>query len=148
MSSTANTAPRPGLGLIDNATFAILGIVGLIAVAGIHVLDLGEKLDEAPYLAVAYIALIAGCAAAAVLLARRDYRGFVLGGRLAAATFIGYNISRTVGFPGATGDINNWMEPLGVWSLIAETAVVAISATALTLARQKARRSRMTVRSG
>jgi len=142
MSSTPNTAPRPGLGLVDNPVFTILGIAGLIAVAGIHLLDLGEKLDEAPYLGVAYIALIAGCTAAAVLLARRDYRGFVLGGRLAAATFIGYNISRTIGFPGATTDINNWMEPLGVWSLIAETAVVAVSATALTIARSRARRFR------
>jgi hypothetical protein len=140
MSTASTTAPRPGLGRIDNPIFSALTIVGLIGIAWIHLLDLPEKMEEAPYLGVAYIGLIAGCVAATVLLARRNYFGFVLGGRLAAATFIGYNLSRTVGLPSATGDINNWLEPLGVWSLIAEGAVVAISATALTIARSRARR--------
>jgi apolipoprotein N-acyltransferase len=142
MSSAPTTAPRSGLGRIDNPTFAALAVAGLIGIAWIHLLDLGEKMDETPYLGLAYLGVIAGCAASAVLLARRNYFGFVVGGRLAAAIFIGYNFSRTIGFPGATGDINNWWEPLGVLSLIAEGAVVAVSATALTMARSRARRLR------
>jgi hypothetical protein len=71
------------------------------------------------------------------MLIRRDRRGFVVAGGLAAATFLGYCLSRTTGLPAATDDIGNWTETLGVWSLIAEAAVVALSVTAL---RSKVRR--------
>ena len=140
MTAATTTKPRPGLGRIDNQLFSGLAILGLAGVAVIHLLDLADKMEEAPYLGVAYVGLIAGCAVAALLLVRRNYFGFVLGGRLAVAAFIGYDISRTIGFPGARGDINNWMEPLGFWSLVVEGAVVAVSATALTIARSRARR--------
>ena len=111
--------------------FEALTVVGLAGIAWVHLLDLGGKMDETPYLGWAYIGLIVGCAVAAVLLLRRDHRGFVLAGALAAATFIGYCLSRTTGLPAATDDIGNWTETLGVWSLVAEAAVVAFSATAL-----------------
>jgi hypothetical protein len=104
---------------------------GLLGIAWIHFLDLADKMEETPYLGVAYIGLIAGCLAAVVLLVRRDRRGFVLGGTLAAATFLGYVLSRTTGLPAATDDIGNWTELLGVWSLVAEGAVVAFTAAAL-----------------
>ena len=103
----------------------------LIGIAWIHLLDLGDKMEETPYLGVAYIGLLAGCIAAVVLLARGDRRGFLLAGGLAGATFIGYCLSRTTGLPAATDDTGNWTETLGIWSLIAEGAVVALSSTAL-----------------
>ena len=108
-----------------------LTVVGLAGIAWIHLADLGSKMDETPYLGWAYIGLIAGCAVAAVMLLRRDRRGFVLAGALAAATFVGYCLSRTTGLPAATDDIGNWTETLGVWSLVAEAAVVILSAKAL-----------------
>jgi len=111
--------------------FEALTITGLVGIAWIHLLDLAGKLEETPYLGVAYIGLIVGCAAAVVLLARRDRRGFLLAGGLAAATFLGYCLSRTTGLPAATDDIGNWAETLGIWSLIAEGAVVALSAAAI-----------------
>ncbi len=111
--------------------FEALTITGLVGIAWIHLLDLAGKLEETPYLGVAYIGLIVGCAAAVVLLARHDRRGFLLAGGLAAATFLGYCLSRTTGLPAATDDIGNWAETLGIWSLIAEGAVVALSAAAI-----------------
>jgi hypothetical protein len=69
------------------------------------------------------------------MLIRRDNRGFLLAGALAAATFVGYCLSRTTGLPAATDDIGNWTETLGVWSLVAEAAVVALSGLAMTLRR-------------
>jgi len=129
MSSAVRTVRRPGR--VRFPILEALTIVGLVGIAWIHLLDLGSKMDETPYLGVAYIVLIAGCAAAAVLLARRDRRGFLLAGGLAGATFVGYCLSRTTGLPAATDDIGNWTETLGVWSLIAEGAVVALSAAAL-----------------
>ena len=109
-----------------------LTIAGVLGIAWVHILDLAGKMEETPYLGFAYIGLIAGCAAAAVLLTRRDHRGFLLAGGLAAATFLAYCLSRTTGLPAATDDIGNWTEALGVWSLVFEGAVVALSATALT----------------
>ncbi len=131
MTSTATTTrPRRR---INVPILEGLTIFGLIGVAWIHLLDLADKMEETPYLGMAYIGLIVGCAAAIVLLARRDHRGFLLAGGLAAATFIGYALSRTTGLPAATDDIGNWSETLGVWSLIAEGAVVALSGAALSL---------------
>ena len=112
--------------LLELATAA-----GLLGIAWIHFLDLSDKLEETPYLGVAYIGLIVGCLASVVLLARRDPRGFLLGGGLAAATFAAYVLSRTIGLPAATDDIGNWAEALGVWSLVTEAAVVVLTATAM-----------------
>ena len=135
MSSAATTVRRSRR--VDLPIFEALTILGLIGIAWIHLLDLGDKMEETPYLGVAYIGLLAGCIAAVVLLARGDRRGFLLAGGLAGATFIGYCLSRTTGLPAATDDIGNWTETLGVWSLVAEGAVVALSATALSLTARR-----------
>ncbi|MDQ1568033.1 MAG: hypothetical protein QOF96_2913 [Actinomycetota bacterium] len=129
MNSAATTV-RP-TSRVHPPIFEALTIVGLIGIAWVHILDLSGKMEETPYLGLAYIGLIAGCAAAIVLLARRDRRGFLLAGGLAAATFLGYCLSRTTGLPAATDDVGNWTETLGVWSLVLEGAVVALSAAAL-----------------
>ena len=131
MSSVATTIRRSRRTSLP--IFEALTIVGLLGIAWIHLLDLADKMEETPYLGFAYIGLIAGCAAAVVLLARRDHRGYLLAGGLAAATFLGYVLSRTTGLPAATDDIGNWTETLGVWSLIAEGAVVAVSALAIAI---------------
>lgn len=129
MSSPATTVQRPRR--LIAPVFETITILGLIGIAWIHILDLADKMEETPYLGVAYVGLIFGCAAAAVLLARRDRRGFLLAGGLAAATFLGYCQSRTTGRPAATDDIGNWTESIGIWSLVFEAVVVALSAAAL-----------------
>jgi hypothetical protein len=134
MSSVATSVRAPrraGLPIVE-----IFTVLGVVAIAWIHLLDLGDKMEETPYLGVAYIGLIIGCVASAVLLARRDHRGFLLAGGLAAATFLGYCLSRTTGLPAATDDIGNWTETLGLLSLLAEGAVVALSGLALVRRRE------------
>lgn len=140
MSSAATAVRRPGRVRPRLPIFEALTIVGLAGIAWVHILDLSGKMEETPYLGWAYIGLIAGCVAAVALLARRDHRGFLLAGGLAAATFAAYCLSRTTGLPAATDDIGNWTESLGVWSLVFEGAVVALSATALSR-RVKERRA-------
>jgi len=115
-----------------NHTARGAGVVGLGAIALIHLLDLQGKLTETPYLGYAYIALIVGCVAAAALLIRGDVRrGWLLGGGLAAATLVGYAINRTIGMPSATDDIGNWLEPLGLASIFVEGCVAAVAASEL-----------------
>ena len=130
MSSAATTVRRTRR--VRPPILEAFTIVGLLGIAWVHILDLSGKMEETPYLGFAYIGLIAGCAVAIVLLARRDRRGFLLAGGLAAATFLAYCLSRTTGLPAATDDVGNWTESLGVWSLVLEGAVVALSAAALT----------------
>jgi hypothetical protein len=119
-----------------DATARAVGVVGFGAVALIHVLDLQSKFAETPYLGVAYLALVAGLLYAAFELIRGNtHRGWLVGGGLAAATFAGYAVNRLWGLPGATEDIGNWLEPLGLASLFVEGAVALLAGWALSAPR-------------
>ena len=63
---------------------------------------------------------------AIVLVAQRDIRGWILGGATAAATLVGFTLTRTTGLPGARGDIGNWGETIAIWSLLVELFVVVL----------------------
>lgn len=109
-----------------------VGVLGLLGVALIHLLDLQSKFHEAPYLGMAYLALILGTLATAAILVRHDSRpGWIAALVLAGATVVGYALSRTVGLPAATDDIGNWLESLGLASLFVESLVVVLSIYAL-----------------
>ncbi len=116
----------------DDHTARAVGVVGFTALALIHLLDLQGKLQETPYLGVAYIGLIVGLMAAVPLLIRGDVRkGWLLGGGLAAATLVGYAVNRTIGMPSANGDIGNWLEPLGLASVFVEACVTLLAVSEL-----------------
>lgn len=111
--------------------------LALAVTAAIHVLDLPGKVEEAPYLAVSYVFLIV----AAVVIMERIFRGGILIDYLAAiglglAILLAFVVNRTIGLPGATGDIGNWLEPLGLLSLIVEGFVVWQAAAAVALLRR------------
>lgn len=106
--------------------------LGLATVAAIHILDLPGKLAETPYLGVIYIVLII---AAFVLTQQLFVVGsrldFIAAAALSAAVIVAFTINRTVGMPGATGDIGNWLEPLGLLSLVVEAFVLWQSVAAV-----------------
>ena len=107
-------------------------IIGLLTIALIHLLDLPDKIEETPYLGVAFIALIIGSLVLAGVLSVQDNRTALLAaGGLAAAVIVGYAISRTTGMPGAMDDVGNWLEPLGLASLFVEGTVVVFALPAL-----------------
>lgn len=109
-----------------------LAIVGLAGIALIHLLDAPGQFADTPYLGWMYIALIAGCVmVGAALLHTSDPRAWLATAALALSVMAGYALSRTTGLPGATGDIGNWSEPLGIASLFVEGSVAALSAFAL-----------------
>src|SRR6478735_4074553 len=109
----------------------LTGVAGLGAIIAIHTSELADKVDETAYLGFGYVALIAASIVAIVLLAQRDIRGWVIGGLTAAATLVGFTLTRTTGLPGARGDIGNWGETISVWSLLAESLVVVLALFAL-----------------
>jgi hypothetical protein len=108
------------------------GVVGLAGIGLIHLLDLRSKLDETPYLGLMYIGLIIGSVLCAFELVRTgSNRAWMAGGSLALGAITGYTLTRTVGLPDATGDVGNWLEPLGLASLFVEGVFIALSAYAL-----------------
>jgi len=135
VSSPTHDRPTHDHAAHDHTTRAV-GVVGFASIALIHVLDLPGKIHETPYLAAAYIVLIFGMLWASALLMRGDARrGWLLGGGLALATLVGYAINRTIGMPAATGDIGNWLEPIGLASLFVEACVAALAGWALSQSR-------------
>jgi hypothetical protein len=112
----------------DPSVRRAVAAIALLGIALIHLLDLPGKLEETPYLGVAFLALIVGSIGLAAVLSVRDDRGaWLAAGALAAAVIIGYVVSRSVGMPGAMDDIGNWLEPLGVASLFVEATVVLLA---------------------
>ena len=112
-------------------------VVGLGAVALIHLLELQGKLKETPYIGVGYILLIVACVVSgALLLHKNSYVGWLVGGGSALATLAGYAATRTVGLPLANGDIGNWLEPIGLASIFIEALVVAIALYAVAIGRR------------
>ena len=94
----------------------------------IHLLDLQGKLDELPYVGVLFIGLIiVSLVLAEALIRTDDLRVWLMADAVSAATMIGYAISRTAGLPGDDGeDVGNWLEPLGLASLLVEGVVVLL----------------------
>jgi hypothetical protein len=87
-----------------------------------------------------YIALmVASVAVAFYLLHTGSTLAWAAAGLLAAATLIGFVLSRTTGLPSASDDIGNWTEPLGLASMFVEGAVVILAAYAWNLARHERR---------
>ena len=110
-------------GLLNTRRFATT--IGLAGLAAVHVIDLPGKWAETPYLAWAYIGIIV---AAAILCERLFKSGrasdFLATAGLALAVLAGFIVNRTVGMPGAMGDIGNWFEPLGLLSLVVEAFTI------------------------
>ncbi|HEY2602355.1 MAG TPA: hypothetical protein VGI67_12425 [Thermoleophilaceae bacterium] len=132
----------------DIATRAVLA-VGLAGIALIHLLDSINTFGDTRYLFWMYMALIAGClVAAGGVLFTRSRLFFLAAAGLAAATLVGFVLSRTTGLPSDSGDIGNWTEPLGLASMFVEGAVVALAGAAhavIPARHQAARRLRAVV---
>lgn len=99
--------------------------LGLAGIAAVHVLDLPGKWEEVRYLGVAYVLVIL---ASIVLIERVIVHGTKLdllgSAGLSASVIVGFVINRTVGMPNAKDDIGNWLEPLGLLSLVVEAFVL------------------------
>ena len=130
-----DSVPNQEMHAVRRATM----VVALGGIALIHTLDLQGKLDELPYVGVLFIGLIVSCLLVAEGLIRSDdLRVWLLAGALAAATILGYVISRTSGLPGDhDDDVGNWLEPLGLASLLVEGVVILLAVGRLTLSRSR-----------
>src|SRR5579871_173977 len=86
--------------LVQDGVARTLAVVGLAGVALIHVLDAHDSFVGSSYQGWLYLPLIAGClAAAAVLAGRSDPRAWLAAVALPLGAFVAFVWSRTVGLP-------------------------------------------------
>ena len=103
-----------------------------LLVAGAHIPVIAPHLDEAPYMGVLFIVLIVGCLASSLATLIRDSAAlYALAVFTCGLAVLGYAATRVVAFPMLADDVGNWLEPLGVVSVVGELTVVAIAVTAL-----------------
>lgn len=115
-------------------------VFGLGGIAVVHLLDLPAKFSETPYMAYMYIGVIAATVYLIErLLTRKNSFDYLAAAVLSVAVLAGFIVNRTIGMPGATGDIGNWLEPLGFLSLFVETWTVWQSVKAFQSLRALAR---------
>jgi hypothetical protein len=126
-------------GAVRDAAVRAATAVGVGAIAVIHAVDSVGKWTETRYLFWLYMALVAGCiVTVAALLFQRSRAALLAAAGLAAIVIASYVLDRTVGLPHASGDIGNWVEPLGLASLVVEGFVVAIGLGGFLAARRRA----------
>lgn len=103
-----------------------------MTLALIHLIDGPASLSDRFYVGALELALAAVCVPLAVtLLTRPVPLLWHATGALCTAALLVFVLSRTVGLPGSAADIGNWGQLLGVLSVLAELAVIALAAVAV-----------------
>jgi uncharacterized membrane protein YfcA len=105
------------------------GITLIVVVGLIHLINSPGDLEEGSYTGLLYLANFFGAILAAIGIYRGRSWGWSLGALVAMGAFVGYVISRTVELPGL-GVEEEWLEPLGMLSLIVEALFVGLFLTA------------------
>lgn len=117
-------------GRAEHGGARVLAGVLLLADAGIHAYEVIDA--DVPFLVVGFLATAVGTAAGALLLLTRAPRlGWVVGGLTALLTTIGYVVTRATPVPTDEDDYGNWLEPLGICSLVIQGVVVGMAVVAL-----------------
>jgi hypothetical protein len=103
-----------------------------VLVAAAHVPVIAPHLDEAPYMGVLFVVLTVGCLAIGLAALIRDSAGlYALAVLTCGLAVVGYAATRVVAFPMLADDVGNWLEPLGVVSVLGEVLVIVAAVTAL-----------------
>jgi hypothetical protein len=121
--STLSIRGTTGSGRLVGAGVSLIVIVGLI-----HLINSPGDLEEGSYTGLLYLANFFGALTAAIGIYRGRSWGWGLGALVSVGAFAGYVVSRTVGLPGL-GVEEEWLEPLGVLSLIVEALFVGLYLT-------------------
>ena len=127
----------------DRGALVPAGLVGagislLVVVGLIHLINSPEDLEEGSYTGLLYLLNFFGSLAAAVGIYRGKRWGWALGLLVAGGAFAAYVISRTVGLPGLPVE-TEWLEPLGVLSLLVEGLFVGVFLAILARPKEETR---------
>ena len=123
---------------VDAATLRATGVVALLGIGAIHFLQIIDTFQHTPLLGAAYVVLIAACVAvAAWLVVADDMRAWAAAGLISGAVIAGYAFTRLIGTPFDNQDVGNWSCMLGLASIFVETALLAVSGSAITVEHAK-----------
>jgi hypothetical protein len=126
----------------------IVAPAALVA-ASAHIPVIAPHLHQAPYMGALFIVLAASCLAiAAAALLRDSAVVYGLAVLTCGLAVVGYGATRLVPFPMLADDVGNWLEPLGVMSVLSELVVVSAAAVALRRSEAAARRPARTTAAG
>jgi len=117
---------------------AVLTATVLTVVAVVHLIDGPAALNDQFYIGALELSLAVACIPLAILLIidpMRDLWIAVVG--LTTLALACYIASRTTGLPGATDDIGNWKETLGILNMATELIVIVIATRAVVVHRGK-----------
>jgi uncharacterized membrane protein YfcA len=114
-------------GRFSPGKLAWTGISSITIVGLIHLIEAPEELEETTYLGPLFLANLVGALLAAIGIYRNYRWGWSLGALVAGGAFLGYVLSRTIGLPGMP--VEEWLEPLGVLSLLVEALFVGLCLT-------------------
>jgi uncharacterized membrane protein YfcA len=114
------------------------GISLIVMVGLIHLIGAPEDLEETPYQGLLFLANFFGAILAAIGIYRGRSWGWSLGALVSVGALVGYVISRTVGLPGLPVE-EEWLEPLGLLSLLVESLFVGLFLTVFVRRPKEAR---------
>lgn len=107
-------------------------IAAAVVAAIAHLPVIAPHLEEAPYMGVLFIVLTLACLTLAAAMAVHDSAVvYALSVLTCGLAVIGYAATRLIGFPMLADDVGNWLEPLGVVSIVSESIVVIGALSAL-----------------
>ena len=108
--------------------------IALIALEGlIHLLGAPDSFEDATYMGLSFVAIVLGAALASIGIYRGHRWGWSFGALIAGSALVGYVISRTTGLPGLPTE--EWLEPLGILSLLVEGLFVGLYVTVTRLSQ-------------
>lgn len=135
MSSTERLHGRDGDRLLARG----LAIAALTGVAVIHLVEIPGAAGQMRVLCAMFVALTAGAALVAAALVHVDRAVLWVGAALVAAGATGgYVLTRLVAVPFDTGDVGNWLEPLGLVSLFVQAGLLVLCGYRLLALRDSA----------
>jgi len=132
MDNAIRTTPL-GPALRNGLRFLLAPAAVIAAVA--HIPVTGPHLSEAPYMGVLFIVLtVALLVLATAALIHDSVPVYQLTILTCGLALLGYAATRIVAFPQLADDVGNWLEPLGVVSVLCEAVTLAAAAAALVAA--------------
>jgi hypothetical protein len=96
--------------------------------AAAHLPVLAEHLREAPYIGVEFIVLIVACLLIAAAAPAWDTAAlYAVAAITCALAIAAYVTTRAATLPSLDNDVGDWVQPLGVVAIVAETATVFVA---------------------
>ncbi|HEY2044810.1 MAG TPA: hypothetical protein VGH11_19195 [Jatrophihabitans sp.] len=107
-------------------------LAAALVAAVAHVPVIRPHLAQAPYMGVLFVVLTAACVLLAGAVVVRDSAAvYALSVLTCGLAVLGYIATRLVAFPMLADDVGNWLEPLGLVSIVSETVVMLAALAAL-----------------